>query len=49
VVEEPYAQVRDGFVLLVTEAWAATDLSASYHRRQVRRARRKIHHIVIIM
>jgi len=37
------------FVLLVTEAWGAADLSASYLQRQVQRARRKIHHVVIIM
>jgi phospholipase C len=37
------------FVLLVTEAWGATGPSASYLRRQLRRAQRKIHHVVIIM
>src|SRR5262249_38413883 len=37
------------FALLVTEAWGATDLGASYLRRQVQRAQRKIHHVVIIM
>src|SRR5262249_57158277 len=33
----------------VPEAWGGTDLSASYLRRQVQRAQRKIHHVVIIV
>ena len=36
-------------VLLVSEAWGATGPSASYLRRQVQRAQRRIRHVVIIM